>query len=62
MIQCITKLNNNRRKTNLTNLTIKYSNICNNDKPKHEDYAVELLGNTIRYEDIFIQTVRPRQV
>jgi len=25
MIQCITKLNNNRSKTNLTNLTIKYS-------------------------------------
>jgi len=38
MIQCITKLNNNNRsKTNLTNLTIKYSNIYN--KPKHEEYA-----------------------
>jgi len=49
MIQCIMKLNNNRSKTNLTNVTIKYSNIYN--KPKHKDYATELklLGNAIWY-------------
>jgi len=44
MIQCIMKLNNNRSKTNLTNVTIKYSNIYN--KPKHEDYATERAGNS----------------